>query len=119
MEHVVKSWKISLAHPVILGALALSGPTCFFACLRSVNPQWATPSFRANSNRTSVVKHKRQVYARLYPLRLVRTDGSTITIRYPEPKRIVMVCIGCCTEFVGAAKEMQIFTKEDSAEFTQ
>lgn len=31
------------------------------------------------------------MYGRLYPLLLVRTDGSTIHIRYKEPKRILMV----------------------------
>ncbi|XP_048458321.1 39S ribosomal protein L55, mitochondrial [Rhincodon typus] len=44
---------------------------------------------RNNSNRTSVVRCGRQVYARLYPVLLVRPDGSTINIRYKEPKRIL------------------------------
>ncbi|XP_067893269.1 large ribosomal subunit protein mL55 [Heterodontus francisci] len=44
---------------------------------------------RNNSNRTSIVRCGRQVYARLYPVLLVQPDGSTINIRYKEPKRII------------------------------
>ncbi|XP_041063471.1 39S ribosomal protein L55, mitochondrial [Carcharodon carcharias] len=44
---------------------------------------------RNNSNRTSIVRCGRQVYARLYPVLLVRPDGSTINIRYKEPKKMI------------------------------
>lgn len=50
-----------------------------------------------NSNRTSVTHLRRQVYGRLYPLLLVRTDGSTIHIRYKEPKRILMLPVDSST----------------------
>ncbi|XP_043555178.1 39S ribosomal protein L55, mitochondrial [Chiloscyllium plagiosum] len=56
--------------------------------LPAVYPVHST-SRRNNSNRTSVVRCGRQVYARLYPVLLVRPDGSTINIRYKEPKRII------------------------------
>ncbi|XP_030640736.1 large ribosomal subunit protein mL55 [Chanos chanos] len=45
----------------------------------------------ANSNRTSVVRCNRQKFERMYPVLLVRPDGSTINIRYKEPKRILMM----------------------------
>jgi len=38
-----------------------------------------------------VVRFGRQKYERMYPVLLVRPDGSTINIRYKEPKRIMMV----------------------------
>lgn len=44
-----------------------------------------------NSNRTSVVRCGRQRYERLCPVMLVRPDGSTVNIRYKEPRRILMV----------------------------
>ncbi len=44
-----------------------------------------------NSNRTSVVRCGRQTYERLYPVMLVRPDGSTVNIRYKEPRRMLMV----------------------------
>ncbi|XP_026199245.1 39S ribosomal protein L55, mitochondrial [Anabas testudineus] len=50
-----------------------------------------------NSNRTSVVRCGRQRYERLYPVMLVRPDGSTVSIRYREPKRILMVPVNLST----------------------
>ncbi|XP_033478256.1 large ribosomal subunit protein mL55 [Epinephelus lanceolatus] len=50
-----------------------------------------------NSNRTSVVRCGRQKYERLYPVMLVRPDGSTVSIRYKEPKRILMMPINLST----------------------
>ncbi|XP_072129875.1 large ribosomal subunit protein mL55 [Mobula birostris] len=50
---------------------------------------WQNLPKRNNSNRTSVVRIGRQVYTRMYPVLLVRPDGSTINIRYKEPKRII------------------------------
>uniref|UniRef100_A0A8C4KUS2 Mitochondrial ribosomal protein L55 n=1 Tax=Dromaius novaehollandiae TaxID=8790 RepID=A0A8C4KUS2_DRONO len=62
---------------------------------------------RDTSNRTSVAHVRRQAYGRLYPVLLVKTDGSTVRVRYKEPKRILMVrrraaeprrsaCLGRC-----------------------
>ncbi|XP_030583824.1 large ribosomal subunit protein mL55 [Archocentrus centrarchus] len=50
-----------------------------------------------NSNRTAVVCCGRQRYERLYPVMLVRTDGSTISIRYKEPRRILMMPVNLST----------------------
>lgn len=36
-----------------------------------------------------VYKANRDLYARLYPTTLVFKDGSTITIRHPEPRQII------------------------------
>ncbi|XP_043941909.1 39S ribosomal protein L55, mitochondrial [Protopterus annectens] len=56
-----------------------------------------TTPLQQNSNKTSIVRCGRQTYGRLYPVLLVRPDGSTINIRYPEPKRIIVKTI-CRTE---------------------
>ncbi|XP_037357736.1 39S ribosomal protein L55, mitochondrial-like [Talpa occidentalis] len=46
-------------------------------------------SWRAASSRAPFTRQHRQNYARLYPVRLVRQDGSTIHIHYREPRRIL------------------------------
>ncbi|XP_041345374.1 39S ribosomal protein L55, mitochondrial isoform X2 [Pyrgilauda ruficollis] len=48
-------------------------------------------SARSNSNRAAIGHLQRQRYGRLYPLLLVGTDGSTVRLRYGEPKRILMM----------------------------
>ncbi|XP_061443969.1 large ribosomal subunit protein mL55 isoform X2 [Rhineura floridana] len=50
-----------------------------------------TSASQANSNRTSLVCMSRQKYTRLYPVLLVRPDGSTIHIRYKEPRQILQM----------------------------
>ncbi|XP_029988936.1 large ribosomal subunit protein mL55 [Sphaeramia orbicularis] len=50
-----------------------------------------------NSNRTSVVRCGRQSYERLFPVTLVRPDGSAIRIRYKEPRRILMMPVDLST----------------------
>ncbi|XP_075779072.1 large ribosomal subunit protein mL55 isoform X2 [Pelodiscus sinensis] len=42
-----------------------------------------------DSNRISIARIQRQTYGRSYPVLLVRPDGSTIHIRYKEPRRIL------------------------------
>lgn len=46
-----------------------------------------------NSKAASITRPHRPTYARLYPTLLVRPDGSTITIRYHEPRQIIKVKI--------------------------
>nr|XP_006218820.1 39S ribosomal protein L55, mitochondrial [Vicugna pacos]XP_015107100.1 39S ribosomal protein L55, mitochondrial [Vicugna pacos]XP_015107101.1 39S ribosomal protein L55, mitochondrial [Vicugna pacos]XP_015107102.1 39S ribosomal protein L55, mitochondrial [Vicugna pacos]XP_015107103.1 39S ribosomal protein L55, mitochondrial [Vicugna pacos]XP_015107104.1 39S ribosomal protein L55, mitochondrial [Vicugna pacos] len=46
-------------------------------------------SWRADCNRASLTRVHRQTYARLYPVLLVKQDGSTIHIRYREPRRML------------------------------
>lgn len=48
-------------------------------------------SHQADSSRASLTRVHRQAYARLYPVLLVKQDGSTIHIRYPEPRRMLVV----------------------------
>ncbi|XP_050746905.1 39S ribosomal protein L55, mitochondrial [Gymnogyps californianus] len=54
-------------------------------------------SRRGNSNRASVSHLHRQLYGRLYPVLLVKTDGSTVRLRYQEPKRILMLPLDSST----------------------
>ena len=44
-----------------------------------------------NANRVVVTKIKRATYCRKYPTLLVKPDGSTITIKYHEPREIIKV----------------------------
>lgn len=48
-----------------------------------------TTSWRPDSSRASLTRLHRQTYARLYPVLLVKQDGSTIHIRYQEPRRML------------------------------
>lgn len=50
-----------------------------------------TACVRSNSNRAAIGHLHRQLYGRRYPVLLVSTDGSTVRLRYSEPKRILMV----------------------------
>lgn len=50
-----------------------------------------------NSNRASVACCGRQRYERMYPVMLVRPDGSTVSIRYKEPRRIIMMPVNLST----------------------
>ncbi|XP_044512921.1 39S ribosomal protein L55, mitochondrial [Gracilinanus agilis] len=50
-----------------------------------------TSSRQPSSNRASLTRIHRETYARLYPVMLVKQDGSTIHIRYKEPRRILMM----------------------------
>ncbi|VFV34620.1 39s ribosomal protein [Lynx pardinus] len=43
----------------------------------------------ADGNRASLTRVRRQAYARLYPVLLIKQDGSTIHIRYREPRRML------------------------------
>ncbi|GAA6092673.1 39S ribosomal protein L55, mitochondrial isoform X1 [Tachysurus ichikawai] len=70
-----------------------------FRCLQEVISQrcllamssFHTTNTQSNSNKSSVVRCSRQKYERMYPVLLVRPDGSTINIRYKEPRRIIMM----------------------------
>ncbi|XP_014800651.1 PREDICTED: 39S ribosomal protein L55, mitochondrial isoform X2 [Calidris pugnax] len=56
-----------------------------------------TTSVRANSNRAAISHLHRQHYGRLYPVLLVKLDGSTVRLRYKEPKRILMLPLDSST----------------------
>ncbi|XP_020040915.1 large ribosomal subunit protein mL55 [Castor canadensis] len=55
----------------------------------SVPRRLHTSSWWADSNRASLTRLRRQAYARLYPVLLVKQDGSTIHVRYREPRRML------------------------------
>ncbi|NXQ09944.1 RM55 protein, partial [Peucedramus taeniatus] len=46
---------------------------------------------RGNSNRAAIGHLQRELYGRRYPVLLVRPDGSSVRLRYGEPKRILMM----------------------------
>ena len=56
------------------------------------------PVRHLNANRAAVAGLGRNVYLRTYPTVLVMPDGSTVNIRYKEPRRIIKV--GGCEVFV-------------------
>ncbi|XP_071590646.1 large ribosomal subunit protein mL55 [Heliangelus exortis] len=56
-----------------------------------------TTSSRHNSNRAAISHLHRQLYGRLYPVLLVKTDGSTVHLRYKEPRRILMLPLDSST----------------------
>lgn len=70
------------------------GPFCLPASAFLLDANRLPPlaaSARHNSNRAAISHLHRQLYGRLYPVLLVKTDGSTVRLRYKEPKRILMV----------------------------
>ncbi|KAJ8277779.1 hypothetical protein GJAV_G00079800 [Gymnothorax javanicus] len=65
-------------------------------CFPGVCAFHSSPSSH-NSNRTTIARIGRQTYERMYPVLLVRPDGSTINIRYREPKRMLMMPVDLST----------------------
>lgn len=50
-----------------------------------------------NCHRTSIARIGRLTYTRVYPTTLVQSDGSTIMIRYHEPRQIIKMPIDITT----------------------
>ncbi|TRY96025.1 hypothetical protein DNTS_006091 [Danionella cerebrum] len=67
------------------------------ALIQLVTKSLHTTATQSNSNRSCVVRLGRKVYERMYPVLLVRPDGSTIIIRYPEPRRILQMPLDITT----------------------
>lgn len=67
----------------ILGELAKL-PRGLLYTLHTVNHQVRNNCYRASLNTI-----KRPAYARLYPVTLVRPDGSSIIIKYAEPVAVI------------------------------
>ncbi|XP_074938257.1 large ribosomal subunit protein mL55 isoform X2 [Phalacrocorax aristotelis] len=78
-------------------SLTWTGMASVSRALRLLPPLAASSSRRNNSNRASVSHLHRQLYGRLYPVLLVKTDGSTVRLRYKEPKRILMLPLDSST----------------------
>ncbi|XP_002760880.1 large ribosomal subunit protein mL55 isoform X1 [Callithrix jacchus] len=73
----------------LLGLLRCSAVKATGSALRCLH----TSSWRADSSRASFARVRRQAYARLYPVLLVKQDGSTVHIRYREPRRMLAMPI--------------------------
>ncbi|XP_050299328.1 39S ribosomal protein L55, mitochondrial [Anthonomus grandis grandis] len=52
-----------------------------------------------------ITRPHRLTYARTYPTLLVQPDGSTYTIRYPEPRRIIKLPLNIWTLTEAQRKE--------------
>ncbi|XP_014635298.1 PREDICTED: 39S ribosomal protein L55, mitochondrial isoform X2 [Ceratotherium simum simum] len=82
----------------LVPAPAADQRVCVCSLLRQCVVMGATPagrrlhmsSRRADSSRAWLTRVHRQAYARLYPVLLVKQDGSTIHIRYREPRRMLV-----------------------------
>lgn len=48
-----------------------------------------------NSNTASITKVHRKMYAQLYPTTVILSDGSSFSIRYHEPRKIIKVFYFC------------------------
>ncbi|XP_071444076.1 large ribosomal subunit protein mL55 [Hetaerina americana] len=48
---------------------------------------------RINCNSASITRPHRLIYARMYPTVLVLPDGSSVNIRYHEPRKIITLPI--------------------------
>lgn len=51
-----------------------------------------------NCHRASLGGIRRQQYLRRFPTKIVNSDGSTYTVMFPEPRKII--CVSCRTLFV-------------------
>lgn len=69
------SWQLLLQEPVQFVASSLVHQP--FRCL--------------NSNTASITKVHRKMYTRMYPTAVILPDGSSITVRYNEPRSIIKV----------------------------
>lgn len=52
-----------------------------------------------NSNTANITRLHRTIYARQYPTVVVLPDGSSIRIRYSEPRKIIKVKINDISEY--------------------
>ncbi|XP_069970662.1 large ribosomal subunit protein mL55 [Penaeus vannamei] len=50
-----------------------------------------------NCHRASIARIGRLTYTRMYPVSIVQTDGSTINVRYHEPRKIIKLPLDLST----------------------
>ncbi|XP_066441617.1 large ribosomal subunit protein mL55 [Eleutherodactylus coqui] len=68
------------------------------AALRSLaSCQLHTSAVLQDSNRACIGRTVRKSFLRSYPVLLVQPDGSTITIRYKEPRRMLIMPVDITT----------------------
>uniref|UniRef100_A0A914VX19 Mitochondrial ribosomal protein L55 n=1 Tax=Plectus sambesii TaxID=2011161 RepID=A0A914VX19_9BILA len=91
----------------------LLSPGCEQASLR-------LQQLRGNCNRAALGSIRRGQYLRVYPVRLVRPDGSTITVRMKEPRRLAYLPVDLTTlseqelrERLAARKPQMLINKTD------
>ncbi|XP_018336373.1 39S ribosomal protein L55, mitochondrial [Agrilus planipennis] len=58
-----------------------------------------------NSLSAAITKPHRRIYERTYPVMVVNPDGSTFTIRYHEPRKIITLPINIWTLSEAERKE--------------
>ncbi|CAL4091682.1 unnamed protein product [Meganyctiphanes norvegica] len=56
-----------------------------------------TCKLEINCHRASIARIGRLTYTRMYPTTLVQSDGSSITIRYHEPRKIIKLPLDLTT----------------------
>ena len=61
---------------------------CFFLHFFQ-NNMFLTVARQLNANRCIVTKVKRTTFARMHPIPAVLPDGSTITVKYMEPRPLI------------------------------
>uniref|UniRef100_A0A8C5WL94 39S ribosomal protein L55, mitochondrial n=1 Tax=Leptobrachium leishanense TaxID=445787 RepID=A0A8C5WL94_9ANUR len=59
--------------------------------------QFHSSAERRDSNRISIVRCGRSTHVRIYPVLLVQPDGSTISIQYKEPRRLLLIPVDIYT----------------------
>ncbi|XP_075070242.1 large ribosomal subunit protein mL55 [Mixophyes fleayi] len=73
--------------------------------LQSITPRSLLPAVQQlhtsaglqSSHRASIGRSGRKSYLRTYPVLLIQPDGSTITIQYKEPRRILTMPLDITT----------------------
>ncbi|XP_023704048.1 39S ribosomal protein L55, mitochondrial [Cryptotermes secundus] len=78
---LLKCWQLLLWEPVQFAAGSLVRQP--FRCL--------------NSKTASITKVHRKMYTRMYPTAVILPDGSSITIRYHEPRSIIKLPLDLST----------------------
>merc|ERR1712106_710036 len=56
-----------------------------------------TCNLKINAHRASIARVGRLTYTRMYPTTLVLSDGSSFTIRYHEPRKIIKLPLDLAT----------------------
>ncbi|KAM4029073.1 large ribosomal subunit protein mL55 [Anomaloglossus baeobatrachus] len=94
-----------------------------------------TSAAEQNSNRAGIGRSGRTTFLRSYPVLLLQPDGSTITIEYKEPRRMLVMPIDISTlsederkarvrqrnqiRKTGAKKEKEVYDDFNPEEYSQ
>jgi len=83
---------------------------CLGKLLATVQPVLVAHRF-INANRAAVTKIKRARYTHLYPTTVVLPDGSTITVKYPEPRVLLRLPINLDTATDAQKRQIQLLRR--------